>query len=522
MDNASDIIANALVSADLAEFRGDFAHLPENQLEILSRGLQKLGEGDVTGGAAVSAILDRSVRMPIYRWEDARNAFDQLARKAAVRGLPVPTLEEVSRETIGEGAKAEVWVTARILGAAPVLNGWRCVATLTETVERDELGKAIAGTELLTRHVASGQVFDDDGATMRCDHCGFSRKRQLVFVLRHENGDEMFVGSTCLNEYLGTDALGAWFVWSRLHEISKRMDGWSSWDLADHASWLADHPEVVTRGAGSNRPPIPTDMFLAACIAEIREVGYVSKAQERRRRYNSEIGAYEEIATGPKVWNSCQTGEHTSPTQDDHKEALKIIEWIGTFDPDEIDHRTYEPSYQAGLVHSLDRSRTGVHLADAAIVASAVDHFNKTLEYRRELASWSASYVPGEAGDQVVLSLTVIRLVTWALVCSDASNRQILVKSHYYRKTDDRIVAGDQILVSGRIRKFGQWNGVWQTIIGRPSVYRAEEDASPALRKKAREMYDRLGEPTPEWAQKKSRRKKSQPAALTPEIEVTQ
>lgn len=506
MNNASETIANTLVSADFAEARGDFAHLPEAQIDTLMRGLQKLHTGDETGAAAVSSILDRNVRMPIYRWDDAKNAFDILARKAAARSLPVPVLEEVSRETVGEGPKAEVWITARLLGAAPVLNGWRCVATLTEIVDRDpETGEPIPGT--IITHVASGQTFEDEGASMRCDHCGFNRKRQLVFVLRNEEGGkEMFVGSTCLNEYLGTDALGAWFVWSRLHELSKRMDGWNLWSLADHASWLADHPEAIVKKDGSNRPPIPVDKFMAACVTEIDAHGYLSKGELRKidRHSQSEM---EVLPTGQKVWHSYQTGEHVSPTMDDHAHAERVIAWIGTLNPEEIDRRNYEPTWHASLALALGRSRTGVCLRDACLMASGFSAHKRELERRRSIAEWTQGWLPGQSGDPVVLTLKVRRSLYWALACADERGRQVLLKVYGYKKTKEPIKIGDEVLVSAKIHSFIEYHGQTQTLLQRASVYPAQSKPSSAICKKARGMFERLNEPVPEWAQPRRKAK---------------
>ncbi len=202
----SDRIANALVAADLCQARGDLAHLSPAQQDTVVQGLVRLHDGDLTGAHIVSTILDRQVRMPVYRLEDAQRAFATLARKAAERGLPVPTLTEVARETVSDDETSQVWVTCRVLGAAPVLAGWRCVATLTQHGDDVQV------------FAADGETVDSETLTMRCDHCQMNRRRNLVFVLRHDDGRELFVGSTCLNDYLGTDALGAWFIWSRLHD----------------------------------------------------------------------------------------------------------------------------------------------------------------------------------------------------------------------------------------------------------------------------------------------------------------
>jgi hypothetical protein len=337
--NMNAIIDTALVNADHAEATGVLSHLSVEQLETLNRARVRLMNDDASALHALSIILDKQVRMPAYRWDAAVKSFDALARKAAERKLPVPIIEEISRETIGDGETAETWVTARILGAAPVLNGWRCVATLTRMTSVDLIRRArgrgcdvncgqfmtlvckvvdetnCAGVSTWTLRHASGLISDvstEELVThnwwlveqtlmhealstdpdievvapdrMRCDHCEQNRRRNLTFMLVHEDGREMQVGSTCLNEYLGTDALGAWFVWSRLHEIVDTLAGWGEYyDLHEHAEWLASHATAATRKAASAGVEIDALAFLAACVAEIRVNGYMSRTRAREQ-----------------------------------------------------------------------------------------------------------------------------------------------------------------------------------------------------------------------------------------------
>lgn len=508
--NAAETIANTLVSTDLAEARGDFSHLSVDQRATLDRALIKLHEGDVTGEDAIASILNRTVRMPLYRWDDAQHAFGVLARKAAARNLPVPTIEEVSREIIGEGVNAETWLTARILGAAPVLNGWRCVATLTAVHEHNEAGERIPGTERIITHVADGESFDDAGASMRCDHCNYNRNRHLVFVLRHEDGREMLVGSTCLNDYLGTDALGAWFVWSRLHEIAKTVGGWTSWDIADHAAWLADHPTAITRGAATNHAPIPVARFLAACAAEVRVCGYVTKRQAWDNM-NADGATGPTQATGSKVWLAYQTAEHVAPLPEDYARAEEIVAWIGTLDRDEYAYNArrgeYDPTYHANLARALDNSDTGVHSHDANMLASSVTAYARELERRQRDAAWTNEWVPGKIDDAVVLSLTVRRSLGWALACADSAGRQVLVRKQQY-SDGARVQIGDMIRVSGSIGGLNEYRGTKQTFISRPTVFRLHDELSSPIRKKARAMFERNGEPVPSWAEAKTRSRK--------------
>ena len=570
--NADLRIANALVSTDRAESLGDLARLPVNQLAVVENSLLRLHAGDATADAALASILDRTVRMPIYRWDDAQRSFATLARKAAARKLPVPSIEEVSRETIGEGEHAETWLTARILGAAPVLDGWSCLATLTrrtsvELIRHAMYSSAVVLVDGESFTVTSESVQDDGSSwwmlrdaqdtsnafgfvttdalvsnneelvehvvvhkarlaplvtrvvadTMRCDHCGVNRKRDLVFVLRHEDGREVQVGSTCLNDYLGTDALGAWFVWSRLHELTDGFNG-SAWSIAAHAQWLADCPEVVTRKDGSAPIGIPIVDYLAACIADIRERGYMSRTQvremlEAHTRYelehiNEVVEPINPQATGDRVWHAYQTAQHVAPIADDFDHAAEIVAWSETLDRDQYDRDTLELTYISNLArHFDDSARGGVHERSANMLASAVGAYARERARRLQDAEWTNGWHPGNEGDAVVIDATVRRDLRWALACADSEGRQILVRKHEY-KTGGAIEIGDTVRISGSIGGLNVYRGVKQTFISRPSVYRTTDKLSPGIVKKAAAMFERLGQVVPEWAQVKTRSRK--------------
>lgn len=43
-----------------------------------------------------------------------------------------------------------------------------------------------------------------------CEHCGYDRQRNLTFLVRHEDGRVLNVGSTCMKDFLGVDFSVSW------------------------------------------------------------------------------------------------------------------------------------------------------------------------------------------------------------------------------------------------------------------------------------------------------------------------
>src|SRR5699024_12772450 len=51
------------------------------------------------------------------------------------------------------------------------------------------------------------ETIDSSGYTVgTCHHCQINRYRTNTYVVRHDDGTQKFVGSTCLKDFLGWDA----------------------------------------------------------------------------------------------------------------------------------------------------------------------------------------------------------------------------------------------------------------------------------------------------------------------------
>jgi hypothetical protein len=345
-------IDNALVNADNAEARGDLARLSETQTDTLTRARLRLMNGDETAALAVESILDLRVTMPVYRLDEAHKMIRRLTKRAKKAGLPVPSIEEVSRETRDDES---TWVTVRLLGAAPVLNGWSCVATL-------EPYRDAEGTERTIIHKASGvESLPADYAEhpSRCLHCTKNRRRNLTFVLQHADGNFSQVGRSCLNEYLGTEALATWFVWCELREAATEY-GVGGFDHALHAAWLVEHAADATRRDKTpwRSPDLRT--FLAATVAHLRVNEYV-------RGY-----------TGRGLLKLMRDAEHEPVTDADFAVADGVLAWLDTLVATGAATRS---SYLTRLLDHVAAAGDGggVKAANATWIASAVPTYQRTL-----------------------------------------------------------------------------------------------------------------------------------------------
>jgi hypothetical protein len=444
-------IDNALVNADLAEANGELARLSAVQSDSLARARLRLMQGDETAVLAVDSILDLRVTMPVYRLADATKTIARLAKRAVKAGLPVPTIEEVSRETRDDASE---WITVRLLGAAPVLNGWTCIATIEPWRDADKTERAVV-------HTATGvDTLSDDfiAHPSRCQHCNTNRRRSLTFVLRHTDESFVQVGKTCLNEYLGTEALATWFVWCELQETAREYSG-LGYDHSAHAQWLADNADAAARRDKTpwRAPDLRT--FLIAVAAHVRVHGY-----QRSDRYAGHLG------TGRNVLAAMRAAEHEQPTGADIETADGVIAWLDVLVASDVGRSQYVTRLldAAALTQPIEGKGGGVKQSLANVIASAVP------AYLREHAVAPISerlneILPGvQPGETIEIVLTVERSLGFAVQCADERGRCVLLRGF-----SGRPEIGASLRIRGDINSMTIYNGTRQTIIDRAQTVSA-------------------------------------------------
>jgi hypothetical protein len=483
-------IAETLVACDLAEANGTLARLTSAQVEALNKARLRLMGGDAAAAHGVSLVLDRTIEIPVYRWAQVEREFSRLVAKAESRGLPVPLLTEVSR--------TERHVTAHVLGGAPVFGGWRLVADLErvtdqKTRERLTLVRTAVGETCPEQYRAEPE---------QCEHCGLGRTRNRTFVIAHEDGRMMQVGSTCLDEYLGAEALSAWLT---LSKITAAADGWGVgvWDEGEFARYRG-HASTWGR-------PIAVDMFLAAVAAEVRVHGYASARSQM----------HPDLATGRSVWAAIQGCEQTSVTEADVARGEVLREFGQALAGDSEFVLNVRAILASGEVRWADANTVAALMPLLVAQEARLDeHLPGAVEGEVVVGEWRVKAMPSYYSDLfMVWKYTVIfadadgREIVWRTTspsCKSITSIDDLAKRRAAAEAHGSadVQVGETYRVVARVKALTHRGDFAQTEVTRASAYIHGTEPSSA-KSAARKFAKTNGAETPEWAMTDAQRRRA-------------
>src|SRR5690606_10593195 len=83
------MIEDTLVRCDKAEVDGTLAALTPAQRALVDKARAALMESDGLAKHAVSIMLDRTIKIPVYRWSQVEREFARMIAKAEQRKFPV-------------------------------------------------------------------------------------------------------------------------------------------------------------------------------------------------------------------------------------------------------------------------------------------------------------------------------------------------------------------------------------------------------------------------------------------------
>lgn len=189
-----------------------------------------------------------------------------LQKRAARKGLPAlvwtwgKAFSQSFKRTSEGGVETSYTVTRVPLtlpAEAPKFAGWTFVAVL-QHLDGENIVRTVGEQELPAVYRTRGPA---------CDHCKQNRRRNETYVLRHDDGHFVQVGSTCIDDFLGSDAAGK---------------------MADRACMLADAAGLAEGGCegfgdGGGGGSHMLAEYLGFVAWEVRTLGWVSRTIARDR-----------------------------------------------------------------------------------------------------------------------------------------------------------------------------------------------------------------------------------------------
>lgn len=158
----------------------------------------------------------------------------------------------------------ERYIQVEVSTPTAALNGWEFMATLAHT-EEGNIIRAVPGYEVPT---------DYRDNPCRCQHCNVSRNRKDTYVVRHSDGRTRQVGSSCIQEFLGTTDRVA------LRAVTSVLNACDILECAQSSSWLNGGTRVDCR--------LDTETFLANVAAIVRVEGkYVTRKMSMDHVYQA-------------------------------------------------------------------------------------------------------------------------------------------------------------------------------------------------------------------------------------------
>jgi len=443
------------------------------------------GAGDTVGvaGGAASVAADVATAgdgrtFPVLVWNVSRveAALAALVKRCARKGLtPIAwtwgkayTRREhvnFSCDCIGPdcgGCRDVSRCPLTILGETPRYAGWSFLASL-EHLDGENITRTVPGETLPAQYRTRGP---------QCDHCRLARRRNDTYVLRHEDGRVIQVGSTCIADFLGSDDAGK---------------------IADAASMLAAARGLAEdgcedgMGGGSDSGDRTLAEYFPLVAWAVRVVGWTSRTAARESGRDA-------TATADITWRmlmdpmgrAMREGK-VEITDEDKATAVSAEQWAENLSDVEVDREAGDYLHNVRAI-----ARTGlVKHRTAGIAASIITAYQRAVARERERARRAAlpqldAHV-GTAGKRETFAV-MLDFVTgyetaygYTTVCKfrTAEGATLVWKAS---NTDlARGDVGKVYALTGTVKKHDDYKGAKQTIVTRCAVVEAADMAAATV-----------------------------------------
>lgn len=375
-----------------------------------------------------------------YRKLSVKLGFDEpTVEMRTITFLPVGRASKTGCLVFENHAQCELTV-GTWTGHVPAIGGWHLVAKINWE-EAGVIVSTVPGQESL-----GTKYKHHDG---HCDHCHTKRRRQQVFVLRDESGDEVTVGKNCLADFLRSDVGLMSFLQASIDDGGELYDG-------VYQRPVCNPMQVLTLGS-----------FL------VRRHGWKSKSAAEVDGTISTFGVYMQT-----LYNAKEYFKYNDPIEIEDRDmelAQKVIDWAATKADDEND-------YLRNL-SVLARSEC-VGERRVSLLLSAIGAYQREVDgiERAKVAKLGRSHLNVEVGKRFrKLAVTVKRLRyfdsyygTTCIVAMEAEQDGTVVPLVWFTTSSQDLREGEQVEIDGTVKehksddKYGP-----QTVVSRVKIYSA-------------------------------------------------
>ena len=384
--------------------------------------------------AALVALNKRAVRrgVPAFQWTWGKPTTEKKFvddRKALHNGVRLIHHNEVTGRFEVEVDVIQLTLPEQI----PVINGWRFVASL-EHVDGANIIHEVPGETVPEMYRSRGS---------HCDHCRYIRQRNDTYVLRHEDGRTMQVGSTCIKDFLGNNAaynaaLAATLI-SSIPELMRSIE--DGFEGGGHSDCFAISP------------------FLQNVAACIRENGWVSRTASKEGGATATV----DVVLSNQDW---------TPTEADKSLAERALLWAEMLTDEQVNAggSNYLHNVRTVANSGVIRSRNaGIAASIIAAYQRAVGEMKRaegkreqvnlhvgTVGKRDSFANAQLDYVAGYATQYGYTTVLTFVLDNGAVLVWKASNTDL-------SKED----IGKRFNIVGSVKTHGDYKGRMQTYLTR-------------------------------------------------------
>jgi len=282
----------------------------------------------------------------------------------------------------------------------------------------------------------SGLAIDESfwNIDSKCEHCNSNRRRKTTIMLQH-NGKVMQVGSTCIKEFTGIDALDIIALYTSIQDV------------------ILDEAYEIAKPSGTYEPSKyrDIDMYLAGCIRSIKLEGYIKDHTK---------------------YQAVKLLDSNLITQDDINEAREQIDFWCNFNI----NLSYDQGFYLNIKTAIGNEFTQVNglLAYSPVAYQKVQESIQVERDRIEAkANQKHSQWQGEVGQKISVEVTLLRSITydsqWGLGFFHLfiDNDGNIYKWSTGTSLMDKKVDG---VLTGTIKGHDEYDGVEQTLITRCKI----------------------------------------------------